>query len=149
MPKIDPSTVPERRGSSYPSPYREASQERVRKALGDAGGLSEFGVNLTRLPPGCWSSQRHWHTHEEEFIYVLSGELVLVTDEGEQPLRAGECAAFPRNVANGHHLINRGQETAVLLEIGTRSDEDACDYPDIDLHVVGRQGFTRKDGTPY
>jgi uncharacterized cupin superfamily protein len=149
MPKIDTSTVPERHGSSYPSPYREASQERVKQALGDAGGLTAFGVNLTRLPPGCWSSQRHWHTHEEEFVYVLSGELVLITDEGEQPLRAGECAAFPRNVANGHHLINRSQETAVVLEIGTRSEHDACDYPDIDLRIVGHQGFTRRDGTPY
>lgn len=149
MPKIDPSTVPERRGSGYPSPYREASQERIKQALGDAGGLSGFGVNLTRLPPGCWSSQRHWHTHEEEFVYVLAGELVLITDDGEQPLRAGECAAFPRNVANGHHLVNRSQETAVVLEIGTRSDMDTCTYPDIDLRLEGHQGFTHKDGTAY
>lgn len=149
MPKIDPSTVPERRGSGYPSPYREASQERIKQALGDAGGLSGFGVNLTRLPPGCWSSQRHWHTHEEEFVYVLAGELVLITDDGEQPLRAGECAAFPRNVANGHHLVNRSQETAVVLEIGTRSDKDTCTYPDIDLRLEGHQGFTHKDGTAY
>ncbi|NUO73846.1 MAG: cupin domain-containing protein [Frateuria sp.] len=148
MPKIDPSSAPERRGSGYPAPYAQAVQQRVRWALGDAGGLSDFGVNLSHLPPGCWSSQRHWHTHEEEFVYVLSGELVLVTDEGEQPLCAGECAAFPKNVANGHHLVNRGSETAVLLEIGTRSDEDACRYPDIDLYV-DRRGWAHADGTPY
>lgn len=148
MPKIDLSSVPERRGSGYPAPYAEMARDRVRQALGDAGGLSDFGVNLTHLPPGSGSSQRHWHTHEEEFVYVLSGELVLVTDEGEQPLRAGECAAFPKNVADGHQLVNRGSETAVLLEIGTRSEQDACDYPDIDLYVDSR-GWAHKDGTPY
>jgi uncharacterized cupin superfamily protein len=149
MPKIDLTRVPERRGSGYPAPFAQAAQGRIKQALGDAGGLSDFGVNLTRLPPGGWSSQRHWHTGEDEFVYVLSGELVLVTDAGEQPLRAGECAAFPKNLADGHHLINRGSEMAVYLEVGTRSAEDACHYPDIDLHVDGRRGFTHKDGTPY
>ncbi|MCX7515360.1 cupin domain-containing protein [Frateuria hangzhouensis] len=149
MPKIDPSKVSEYRGSRYPAPYAQAAQGRIRQALGDAGELSDFGVNLTRLPPGGWSSQRHWHTREDEFVYVLSGELVLVTDAGEQPLRAGEYAAFAKNVADGHHLINRGSETAVYLEIGTRSDDDACHYPDIDLYVEGSGGFTHKDGTPY
>ena len=149
MPKIDISSVQERRGSGYPAPFAQAARDRVKQALGDAGGLTDFGVNLTRLPPGGWSSQRHWHTREDEFVYVLSGELVLVTDAGEQPLRAGECAAFPKGVPDGHHLINRGSETAVYLEIGTRSGEDACHYPDIDLYVEGRKGFTRKDGTPY
>jgi uncharacterized cupin superfamily protein len=149
MPRIDLTRVPERRGSGYPAPFAQAAQGRIKQALGDAGGLSDFGVNLTRLPPGGWSSQRHWHTGEDEFVYVLSGELVLVTDAGEQPLRAGECAAFPKNLADGHHLINRGSETAVYLEIGTRSTEDACHYPDIDLYVDGRRGFTHKDGTPY
>jgi uncharacterized cupin superfamily protein len=149
MPKIDTSTVPERRGSGYPAPFADAARGRIKQALGDAGGLTDFGVNLTRLPPGCWSSQRHWHTHEDEFVYVLSGELVLLTDAGEQPLRAGECAAFPKNVADGHHLVNRGEETAVYLEIGSRRAEDACHYPDVDLHIEGEQGFTHKDGTPY
>ena len=149
MPKIDASNVPERRGSGYPAPYAEAARGRIKQALGDAGGLSDFGVNLTRLPPGGWSSQRHWHTREDEFVYVLSGELVLVTDVGEQPLRAGECAAFPKAVADGHHLINRGSETAVYLEIGTRSADDACHYPDIDLYVEGDHGFVHKGGTPY
>jgi uncharacterized cupin superfamily protein len=149
MPKIDLATVPERRGSGYPAPYAQAAQGRIKQALGVAGGLDDFGVNLTRLPPGGWSSQRHWHSSEDELVYVLAGELVLVTDAGEQPLRAGECAAFPKNVPDGHHLINRSAETAVYLEIGTRSKDDACHYPDIDLYVEGEQGYTHKDGTPY
>jgi len=149
MPKIELSTVPERRGSSYPEPFAQAAQDRAKQALGSTGGLTDFGVNLTRLPPGGWSSQRHWHSREDEFVYVLSGELVLVTDAGEQSLHPGECAAFPKNVADGHHLINRGEQTAVYLEIGTRSDDDACHYPDIDLYVEGSGGYTHKDGTPY
>lgn len=149
MPKIDTSGIPHRVGSGYPEPYAAPSRERVKQALGDAGGLADFGVNLTRLPPGAWSSQRHWHTGEDEFVYVLAGELVLVTDAGEQPLRAGECAAFPKNVPDGHHLINRSDTEAVYLEIGTRSNDDACHYPDIDLHIEGTGPFTHKDGTPY
>jgi uncharacterized cupin superfamily protein len=149
MPKIDTTAVPEQHGSSYPAPFAQLAQGRAKQALGRAGGLSDFGVNLTRLPPGSWSSQRHWHTREDEFVYVICGELVLVTNAGEQSLRPGECAAFPKNVADGHHLINRGAETAVYLEIGTRSDDDACHYPDIDLHLEGMAGFTHKDGTPY
>lgn len=149
MPKIDLSTTRERRGSGYPAPYAQATQARIKQVLGDAGGLTDFGVNLTRLPPGTWSSQRHWHTAEDEFVYVLAGELVLVTDAGEQALCAGECAAFPKNVADGHHLINRSATEAVYLEIGTRSDGDACHYPDIDLYVEGAGPFTHKDGTPY
>ena len=149
MPKIELANVPERRGSGYPAPYAQSAQGRIKQALGDAGGLSDFGVNLTRLPPGAWSSQRHWHTREDEFVYVLAGELVLITDAGEQPLRAGECAAFAKNVADGHHLVNRGSETAIYLEIGTRAGDDACHYPDIDLYVEDGKGFTHKDGTPY
>ena len=149
MPKIDLAAVPERRGSSYPAPYAQAARDRIKQALGDAGGLVDFGVNLTRLPPGGWSSQRHWHSREDELVYVLAGELVLVTDAGEEPLRAGDCAAFPKNVPNGHPLINRGTQTAVYLEIGTRAKDDACHYPDIDLYVEGERGYTHKDGTPY
>jgi uncharacterized cupin superfamily protein len=99
MPKIDVANVPERRGSNYPSPFAELAGQRVRKALGNAGGLKDFGVNLTELPPGAWSSQRHWHTCEDEFVFVLAGELTMVTDAGEQVLRAEDCAAFPKNVA--------------------------------------------------
>ena len=150
MPKIDPNRVPERKGSGYPPPYAASADERIKQALGNAGGLTDFGVNLTRLPPGAWSSQRHWHTREDEFLYVISGELVLVTDDGEQTLVANDCAAFPKDQSDGHHLINRGSQTAVYLEIGSRHDDDRCHYPDIDLFwdsAIGR--YTHKDGTPY
>ena len=150
MPKIDIESVPERIGSFYPAPFHEKVSGRIKQALGDAGGLSQFGVNLVRLPPGGWSSQRHWHSSEDEFVTVLSGEIVLVTDAGEEILRAGDCAAFPNNVANGHHLINQSAGTAVYLEVGTRSDEDFCSYPDIDLEIDSkRDRFAHKDGTLY
>ena len=122
----------------------------MRQALGDAGGLNDFGINLLRLPSGAWSSQRHWHNAEDEFVYVLSGEVTLVADEGEQVLRAGDCAAFPKNQANGHHLINKSTGPAIVLEIGTRSTEDVCEYPDIDMRIDARIGhYTHRDGTPY
>lgn len=150
MPKIDVAAVPERKGSNYPEPYAAMAGNRFKQALGNAGGLEDFGVNLTQLPPGAWSSQRHWHTEEEEFVYMLSGELTLVTEAGEQLLRANDCAAFPRNVADGHHLINRSESIAVYLEIGTRAATDICSYPDIDLHCDSRiDGYTHKDGTPF
>ncbi|MEO8810847.1 MAG: cupin domain-containing protein [Rhodanobacter sp.] len=150
MPRIDVSRVNERTGSGYPTPFAAAAGARSKQALGDAGDLKDFGVNLTRLPPGAWSSQRHWHTHEDEFIYVLSGELALVTEAGEQALSAGDCAAFPKDCADGHHLINRGAQMAVYLEVGSRSDHDRCHYPDIDLHWDSIAGvYTHKDGSPY
>jgi uncharacterized cupin superfamily protein len=150
MPKIDVKSVHERKGSSYPAPFDAMAKERVKQGLGDAGGLSDFGVNLTRLPPGAWSSQRHWHSSDDEFVYVIAGELTLVDDSGEQVLRAGDCAAFPKNTPNGHNLINRTSQTAVYLEIGSRTKDDVCTYPDIDMHLVRAQGgFTHKDGTPY
>lgn len=149
MLRIDVTTVSERIGSGYPAQFAANASARSKLALGDAGGLSDFGVNLTRLPPGAWSSQRHWHSHEDEFVYVLSGELTLVTDAGEQTLRTNDSAAFPKAVANGHHLINRGTETAVYLEIGSRCENDSCSYPDIDLHWDPQAGYTHKDGTPY
>ena len=151
MPKIDIASAPERRGSGYPAPFHEPCANRVRKRLGDAGGLTQFGVNLLTLPPGVWSSQRHWHTAEDEFVTVLSGEVVLITDAGEQVLHPGDCAAFPKNDGNGHHLVNRSAMPAVCLEVGSRRpDEDAVDYPDIDLRIEGKGGiFTHKDGTPY
>lgn len=150
MPKINLTTISARKGSDYPAPFAEAARTRVRLALGLAGGLSDFGVNLTNLPPGMWSSQRHWHRDEDEFVYVMSGELTLVTDAGEQVLRAGECAAFPKNIPDGHHLINRGVETAAFLEVGSRRADDVCSYPDIDLRFDGASDrYTHKDGTPY
>jgi len=151
MPKIDVDRVPERKGSGYPAPFHEPCMNRVRKRLGDAGGLTQFGVNLLTLSPGAWSSQRHWHSAEDEFVYVLSGEVVLATDAGEEVLRAGDCAAFPKGDGNGHHLMNRSQAPAILLEVGTRAGEaDFCRYPDIDLQIDGRRDtFEHRDGTPY
>jgi uncharacterized cupin superfamily protein len=152
-PALDPQTVPPRRGSSYPEPFRAAVEGRAKHALGDATGLTQFGVNLVELPPGCWSAQRHWHTHEDEFVYVLGGELTLVTDAGEQVLRAGMAAGFPAGTPDGHHLINRTDRPAVYLEVGARREDlDEVDYPDIDMAV--RQGphgqhFVKKTGEPY
>ena len=150
MPKIDIASIKPRQGSGYPAPFHETAKTRIKRAIGDAGGLSDFGVNLVTLPPGNWSSQRHWHLLEDEFVYVLSGELVLITDAGETRVAAGECAAFPKNTPDGHHFINRSDRDAVYLEIGTRTGKDTASYPDIDLHlVVGQGGWTHKNGTPY
>jgi uncharacterized cupin superfamily protein len=148
MPRIDVHQVSPRAGSSYPEPFAQLASSRMKQALGQAGGLIDFGVNLTRLPPGTWSSQRHWHSQEEEFVYVLSGELTMITDAGEEILRAGDCAAFPKNVPNGHHFINQGDETAMYLEMGTRHEADVCTYPDIDL-LADERGYVHRDGTPY
>jgi len=149
MPKIDLAAAPERRGSGYPPPFDRPCAGRVRRRLGDAGGLTDFGVNLMRLPPGGWSSQRHWHSHEDEFVYVLEGELVLVEDAGETVLRAGDSAAFPKGSGDGHHLINRSGAAAVYLEVGSRSPEDVTVCSDVDMMSANADGrFTRKDGRP-
>jgi uncharacterized cupin superfamily protein len=150
MPKIDVNSIPQRKGSTYPAPFAEMAKDRAKQALGNGAGLTQFGVNLTRLPPGAWSSQRHWHSSEDEFVYVLSGEVVLITDKGEELLRAGECAAFAKNVADGHHIINKSDADAVYLEVGTRSADDFCTYPDIDMQIdKTKGGYAHKDGTPY
>jgi len=150
MPKIDIAQAPTKHGTGYPPPYDQPCLDRKRWKLGDAAGLTQFGVNLQRLAPGVWSSQRHWHTLEDEFVYVLEGEVVLVTDEGEQLMVAGDCAGFPAGVQNGHHLQNRSDREAVLLEVGSRREGDGGDYPDIDLVLDGPTGdFVRKDGRPY
>jgi uncharacterized cupin superfamily protein len=150
MPKINIAAVPERKGSGYPFPFDVPCAERIRKRLGQAGGLTDFGVNLMRLPPGGWSSQRHWHSHEDEFVYVLEGELTLIEDGGETVLRAGECAGFPKGSGNGHHMINRSGATAVYLEIGSRSAADLTICSDIDMMSAAADGlFVHKDGTPY
>ncbi|QEX20148.1 transcriptional regulator [Hypericibacter adhaerens] len=149
MSKIDLASVPRHEGSGYPPPYDAPCRHRVRQALGDAAGLTHFGVNLLRLPPGSWSSLRHWHSAEDEFLWVLEGELVLVTEGREQVLRPGDCAGFKAGVADGHHLQNRSDRPALVLEVGTRRpDEDVTDYPDVDL-IWGPAGRTHKDGTPY
>ncbi|MEO1293782.1 MAG: cupin domain-containing protein [Pseudomonadota bacterium] len=150
MPKIDVARVPTSKGTGYPKEFQEMSKERLRKRLGDAGGLSHFGVNLTRLPPGNWSSQRHWHSHEDEFVYVIEGELVLIEDDGETTLKTGDCAAFPKGTGNGHHLVNRSHHTAAYIEIGSRQPEDITTCSDVDMKSANSDGlFVHKDGTPY
>jgi uncharacterized cupin superfamily protein len=145
---IDPSKVPERSGSGYPPEFRPPVAGRHKRALGDAGGLTSFGVNLTRLDPSATSSMRHWHTKESEFVYVLEGELTLVTDAGETLLRAGMAAAFPAGEADGHHFINRSDRPALYFEVGDRRADDDCFYPDIDLEWTGGV-YRHKDGTPW
>ncbi len=150
MPKIDIAALPGRRGSGYPPPFDAPCAERVRQRLGSAGGLTDFGVNLMHLPPGGWSSQRHWHSHEDEFVYVLQGELMLVEDGGETILRAGDCAAFPKNSGNGHHLVNRSGVAAIYLEVGSRQPDDLTTCSDIDMMSSNADGrFVHKDGTPF
>jgi uncharacterized cupin superfamily protein len=151
MPKIDVDAAPTRVGSAYPPPYDEPCKGRRRWKLGDAAGLTQFGVNLLRLPAGGWSSQRHWHTAEDEFVWVVEGEVVLVTDEGEQVLVAGDCAGFPAGAPNGHHIQNRSDREVVLLEVGSRRPEqDGGFYSDIDLMLdEGSMDYKHRDGTPY
>ncbi|MGK6311896.1 cupin domain-containing protein [Neorhizobium sp. DT-125] len=150
MPKIDIAAVPEHKGSGYPPPFDIPCAERMRQRLGNAGGLADFGVNLLHLPPGSWSSQRHWHSHEDEFVYVLEGEVTLIEDGGETVLRAGDCVAFPKNSGNGHHMVNRSGAMALLLEVGSRSWDDLTTYADIDMMVSNADDrYVRKDGTPY
>jgi uncharacterized cupin superfamily protein len=151
-PALDPATVSVNRGSDYPPPFHELVAGRERRRLGDALGLKNFGVNLLRLPPGCASSQRHWHTRQDEFVYVLAGEVVLVTDRGEQRLAAGMAAGFPAGARDGHHVINSSDRDALLLEVGDRTAGDEVDYSDIDMMirwVDGEERFLRKDGTAY
>lgn len=150
MPKVDLSKVPEIRGTGYPPEFQAMSAGRLRRRLGDAGGLTAFGVNLTRLPPGEWSSQRHWHSHEDEFVHVLEGEVVLIEDGGETTLAAGDCAAFPAGTGNGHHLVNRSDRIATYLEIGSRHPEDLTTCSDVDMMSANADGrFVRKNGAPY
>ena len=149
MHRIDNSAVPFTKGSAYPSPFDEPCRERVRQALADAADLTDFGVNLLLLPPGAWSSRRHWHTSEDESIWVVQGELLLVTDHDERALRTGDSAGFKAGVADPHHLQNRSGRPALTLEIGSRRpDTDLADYLDIDLRWTP-SGITHKDGTAY
>lgn len=150
--KIDVAAQPVQAGTFYPPPYDEPCLARERRRLGDAAGLSQFGVNLLRLPPGTWSSQRHWHFRQDEFVYVLAGEVVLVTNAGEDILKAGDCAGFKAGDEDGHHFINRSGSDVLLLEVGTRVEGDGAMYPDIDLvHPADGQPaiYTHADGTPY
>ncbi len=151
-PALDPAALTPRVGNSYPAPYHAEAAKREKRILGDALGLTNFGVNLTALPPGTASAQRHWHSKQDEFVFIVSGELTLVTDAGEQVLSAGMVAGFPAGKRDGHMLVNRSQEEAVYLEVGDRTALDEVDYPDIDMlvrSVDGEEKYVHKDGTPY
>ena len=152
MPKIDIASVKIDTHSGYPEPFRKVTAGRERQRLGNAAGLDQFGVNLSRLKPGAQSSQRHWHINEDEFVYILEGEVVLREDGGETVLRPGDAAGWKAGAANGHCLINRSDRDVVYLEIGTRAKTERAQYPDIDLVAVkDEQGFhyLHKSGEPY
>ncbi len=138
-------------GTDYPAPHDVPCRTRRRHRLGDAFGLTQFGVNLLELPPGAWSSQRHWHERQDELAYVLEGEVVLVTDEGETTLRSGMTAGFRAGARNGHHLVNRSDAVARVLEVGTRTVDEVARYPGIDLifrEHAGGAGYFNADGRP-
>jgi len=152
-PALDPLSLTGRKGTGYPTIYAKQISDREKRALGDAFGLTQFGVNLTHLPPGEISSHRHWHSSEDEFVYIVSGEVTLITDDGETSMKAGMVAGFPAGIENGHQLINKSNEMAVYLEVGTRADADEGHYPDCDMHASRKPGedyiFTRKDGSSF
>ena len=147
------SSIAASTGSTYPEPFRAAVAARRKRALGDAFGLTAFGVNLVELAPGNCSSQRHWHSHEDELVYVLEGELTLITEGAEEHMQPGDVVAFKAGVANGHQLRNDGKLTAVYLEVGNRHDADEVFYPDIDLELrrtgTGRREFRHRNGEAW
>jgi uncharacterized cupin superfamily protein len=152
MPKIDTAKAVVRTIAAYPAGLREITEGREKVMLGDVAGLTQFGVNLTRMKPGAWSSQRHWHENEDEFVYVVEGEVTLMEDGGETILRAGDCAGWKAGLPVGHCLVNKSSKDVVFIEIGTRAPVEQCHYPDVDLHMKKDQGgvrFTRKNGGAY
>jgi uncharacterized cupin superfamily protein len=152
MPKIDIANLPVDSRSNYPEPLNKVVVGRSRKRLGVAAGLDQFGVNLTTLKPGAASALRHWHEKEDELVYILEGEVVLVEDGGETMLKPGDAAGFKASVKNGHHLVNKSSRDAIYLEIGTRAQHERAEYPDVDLLVVRDEKgarYTHKDGSPY
>src|SRR5271156_2331961 len=136
MPRIDIAKLPVDSRSTYPEPYNQVVSGRSRKRLGNAAGLDQFGVNLTTLKPGAASALRHWHEKEDELVYVLEGEVVLIEDDGETVLKPGDAAGFKANNPNGHHLVNKSSRDVVYLEVGTRSKHERVEYPGVDLMVV-------------
>lgn len=148
LPALDPSTVAVARGSGYPEPFRSRMGDRGKRRLGDACGLTRFGVNLVTLGAGGQSALRHWHTREDEFVYIVSGELTLITDAGEQTLSAGMCVGYPADNGDAHHLVNRSGALATYLEIGNRDEADECFYPDDDVALVDNSTrYVHKDGS--
>lgn len=153
MRKIDLEKAPTGEGTRYPPPHNEPCKDRRWLRVGDAADLTQFGVSIVTLDPGVWSSQRHWHSHEDEFVYVIDGELVLLTDAGEEIMRAGDCAGFKAGVQDGHCLQNRSNAPARFLVVGSRDDRDHGEYSDIDMKFLpgrysGNGGYTRKNGEP-
>jgi uncharacterized cupin superfamily protein len=150
-PALDPKSLPGRRTTNYPEPFNPLVAGREKRALGDALGLVNFGVNFVKLEPGARSSLRHWHTQQDEFVWVVEGELTLITDNGPQLLTAGMCAGFPKGKPDGHHLVNRGSRDAWYLEIGDRMPGDKGTFTDDDLVWATAKTYkaTKKDGTPY
>jgi uncharacterized cupin superfamily protein len=151
-PTLDAKTVTARTSTIYPPEHAGPLKGRAKRALGDAFDLTQFGANLTTLAPGTWSAQRHWHEKEDEFIFVVEGEITLVDDSGEHLLKPGMCAGFKAGVANGHCLVNKSSEPASYVEIGSRSPEEVAHYPDVDMKAVKTAGVfkvTRKDGSAF
>lgn len=152
MPKIDLASVPVKTGSLYPAPYAEMMAGRSSQRLGDAAGLTQFGVNIVTLQPGAVASLRHWHLREDEFAILLTGELILVEDDGETPMHAGDCAAWKAGVANGHRFINRSDAPAQFLVVGSKFPDEVATYSDVDMKVHMENGaprFTYRDDTPW
>jgi uncharacterized cupin superfamily protein len=149
MPKVDLEAIEQTNRTGYPAPFAEPMALRFFRRLGPASGLADFGVSHVTLKPGGISSQRHWHEEEDEFVVLLEGEAILVEEGEETVMRAGDCAAFPKRVANGHHLVNRSKRDCIFIAVGKLAVSD-CHYPDIDLQLDGASGrFVRTDGTPY
>jgi uncharacterized cupin superfamily protein len=151
MPKLDPDSAPLKTGSIYPAPYDAMIAGRSSRRLGQAGGLTQFGVNLVTLEPGALSSLRHWHQEEDEFVWVTEGRLTLIEDHGETEMRPGDCAAFPAGNPNGHHFANRTGQLARFLVVGTKSPREVATYSDVDMRVEidgATASFTRRDGSP-
>jgi len=152
MPKIDIAKVPVDGRSNYPEPFNRIVAGRSRLRLGKAAGLDQFGVNLTTLKPGAASSLRHWHEKEDEFVFILRGEVVLIEDDGETVLKPGDAAGFKANSGNGHHLVNKSSSDVVLLEIGSRAKHERAEYSDVDMQIVRDENgarYSHKDGRPY
>ncbi|MDT8759773.1 cupin domain-containing protein [Sphingomonas psychrotolerans] len=147
MPKLDLDTIPQTNATGYPKPFSDAVQGRWYRRLAPASGLTEMGVSHVTLKPGAWSSQRHWHEDEDEFVVMLAGEAVLIEDEGETLLRPGDCVVFPKGRPNGHHLQNRSDTDCVFIAVSA-GPRGSGDYPDIDMRFTP-DGYFHKDGTPY
>jgi uncharacterized cupin superfamily protein len=148
LPKIDLNKIPQTNATGYPPQFADVVQGRWYRRLAPATGLTEFGVSHVTLIPGAWSSQRHWHEGEDEFVVMLSGEAILIDDTGRHIMKAGDCAAFPKGDGNGHVLVNEGEIDCIFIAVGRKS-ETACHYPDIDMHLPANGHFVRKDGSDF